>query len=169
MTVSHCLGLWWVPNFGDFYVFTFLICFKHWLCFTHFAPWVPYHILLMHLICTPHAHLIHTLDHLTCFAFHSCYVSLVRPLALKTWSCDFVCLSLFFLGLFVRFWTNLYLIKFVFLFVFVFVSLCWCLFCRCLLLRKTPKKSLLSVPAPPRIHFAMMMLTWLFLVTINGP
>ena len=53
------------------------------VCFTHFSPCVPCHALLMHLTCTPQAHLMHTLDHLTCFAFHSCYVSLVRPLALK--------------------------------------------------------------------------------------
>ena len=126
----------------------------------------------MHTISTLDAHLTHTLDHLTCFAFHSRYVSLVRPLALKTWSYDFVLLLLCIFRTFCFvffFFTNLCLIKFVSMFVFVFVSLCWCLFCRCLLLRKRPQRSLQSVPTPPWIHFEMTMPTWHFLITSNGP
>ena len=42
-------------------------------------------------------------------------------------------------------WTNLYLIKSVSMFV---VCLCGCSFCKCLILRKRPQRSLQSVPTP---------------------
>ena len=77
------INFWGLPCFYMLNMFWSLV-----VCFTHFTPWVFCHALLRHLTCTPQAHLMHTLYHLTCFAFHSCYVSLVRPLALKTWSCD---------------------------------------------------------------------------------
>ena len=67
------------------------------------------------------------------------------------------------------FLTNLCLIKFVSMFVYFFVSLCWCLFCRCLLLRRRPQRSLQSVLAPSQNHFEMTTLTWPFLINTNGP
>jgi len=139
--LNGVFSLFWTPMSTIF--FFGLPCFympnMFWLlvvCFTHFVPWVLCHALLMHLTCTPQAHFMHTLYRLTCFTFYSCYVSLVRPLALKTWFCDLICLSNCYLGLFCSFlWTNLNLIKFVSMLVFVVVCLCWCSFCRCLLVR----------------------------------
>ena len=136
--LNGVFSLFWTPMstiffFWDYHVFTCLTCFDYWSCVLRTLS---HECFVMHLTCTPQAHLMHTLYHLTCFAFYSCYVSLVRPLALKTWFCDLICLSNCYLGLFCSFlWTNLNLIKFVSMFVFVVVCLCWCSFCRCLLVR----------------------------------
>ena len=52
--------------------------------FTHFAPWVLVHALLMHYTCTLDAH---TLSQLTCHAYCHAFC-LIRPLAL--FSCLYV-------------------------------------------------------------------------------
>ena len=131
----------WVKFFGDYNVFTCLTCFDHLLCVLHTFP---YEWFVMHCSCisyahhkytwcTPQVHLMHTLYHLTCFVLHSCYVRLIRPLALKTWSCDLVCLSIFILGLFLFLflWTNLNLIKFVTMFMHILFFFCF-FFCFCM-------------------------------------
>ena len=75
MTFSRCFLLRWVSNFGDFHVFTFLTCFKHWLCVSHTLP---HECLVMHCSCISHAHHMHT----TC------------TLDAHTWSLDVFCNSL---------------------------------------------------------------------------
>ena len=58
--------LWRLPWLCMFIMFWSLV-----VCFTYFEPNVFSHALIMHHICTPHAHLMHTLVHLTCFTYHS--------------------------------------------------------------------------------------------------
>ena len=64
---------------------------------------------------------VHTLI-LDMFCIHSCYLSLFKPLALTTYPCVYVCLSISILGQFLLIcsclWNNLYLIKFVAMFVY---------------------------------------------------
>ena len=59
--------LWGLPWLNLFIMFWLLV-----VCFTYFDPIVVKHALLMHFIGTPHAHLMHTLAHSSCFAYHSC-------------------------------------------------------------------------------------------------
>ena len=60
MTFFCCFGLRWVPNFGNYHVFTFSICFKHWSCVLHTLPQVclvmPWSCTHMHTTCALDAH-----------------------------------------------------------------------------------------------------------------
>ena len=113
------LGLTWLDMFIMFWSLG--------VCFTHFNPNVLSHALHMHHICTPHAHLMHTLVHLSCFCIS--IMAVICHYIFITYNmivCH--CLCLFRAFVFVL-WTNLVLIKFMFLFmcfctcIFVFVSI----------------------------------------------
>ena len=58
--------LWGIPWLCMFNMFWSLV-----VCFTYFDPKVLCHVLIIHHKCTPHAHLMHTLTHLSCFAYYS--------------------------------------------------------------------------------------------------
>ena len=70
------LVLFWTPIstklWGLSWVYMFIMFWSLVVCFTHFDPYVFRHALIMHHICTPYAHLMHILVHLSCFAYHSC-------------------------------------------------------------------------------------------------
>ena len=94
------------------------------VCFTHFDLAVLSHALHMHHICTSHAHLMHTLAHSSCFAYHSCWISVAYMFSSVNMILGLCLCSLRTLCLFL--WTNLDLIKFMFLFcVCALVALCF--------------------------------------------
>ena len=121
---------------GLTYLFMFNMFWSLVVCFTHFAPWVLVHALIMHCTYTLDEPLMHTSCHLTCFAYiHASWVFL-DLIAHITCSCVFVMIvwSYFraFSSIFACFWTNLYLVKFVTIFLYVL--------CVCSLLSMSPGK-----------------------------
>ena len=132
------LLLFWTPmstKLWGYQDYTCFSCFDHWLCVLHTLTQMclvmpcscityAHH---MHTWCTPHAHLMHTLVHLSCFCIS--IMAVICHYMFITYNmivCH--CLCLFRAFVFVL-WTNLVLIKFMFLFmcfctcIFVFVSI----------------------------------------------
>jgi len=70
------LVLFWTPVStklcGLPWLYMFIMFWSLVACFIHFDLNVLRHALHMHHIGTPHVHLIHTLVHLSCFAYQSC-------------------------------------------------------------------------------------------------
>ena len=127
---NDILVLFWTPMstklWGLLWLDMFIMFWSLGMCFAHFDPNVLSHTLHMHHICTPHAHLMHTLVHLSCFCI-SIMVVICHYMFITYNMIVCHCLCLFRAFVFVL-WTNLVLIKFMFLFmcfctcIFVFVS-----------------------------------------------
>ena len=68
--------LFWTPMSTKFWglpwLYMFIMFWSLGVCFTHFDLIVLNHALHMHYIGTPYAQLMHTLAHLSCFAYDSC-------------------------------------------------------------------------------------------------
>ena len=123
-------GVVWTPMstklWGLSWLYMFIMFWSLVVCFTHFDPNVLSHALHMHHICTPHAHLMRTLVHISWFCISImldiCYY-VFSTYNMIVWHC--LCLFRAFVLLL---WTSLVLIMFVFLFlcfctcIFVFVS-----------------------------------------------